>query len=367
MIQKILSSTPVPRVWLPFLVWAGIGLLVASVAGIAWGLHLPASPSQSVPSPGSAGAARTTPRLAVCFGYVDAEFGPLPLSPQQSGRIVKVLVKENQVVEAHQPLLELDPTLARATLAQAEAELKAAQAQLEQARQGKVQHAQQITGQEAVVRAKKHELELLNLKRVNAKHLVDEEPTRTNPLKQADEGIAIVQATIQAEEARLAALKAIDPQLQVQRAEQAMAARAADVTKAQFALNECTLAAPSAGTVLRVLVNAGETLGGNPRQPAVYFEPRGKRFIRAEIEQEFADRVVLHGPAQIQDDTRSGPRWKGQVIHISNWFTHRRSMIMEPLQFNDVRTLECWIELDPATPPLRIGQRVRVILDGMDS
>ena len=34
----------------------------------------------------------------------------------------------------------------------------------------------------------------------------------------------------------------------------------------------------------------------------------------------------------------------------------------EPLQFNDVRTLECIIELDPGQPLLRIGQRVRVQL-----
>ena len=37
---------------------------------------------------------------------------------------------------------------------------------------------------------------------------------------------------------------------------------------------------------------------------------------------------------------------------------------MEPLQFNDVRTLECIVTLDPGQPPLRIGQRVRVTLEG---
>jgi len=36
--------------------------------------------------------------------------------------------------------------------------------------------------------------------------------------------------------------------------------------------------------------------------------------------------------------------------------------LLEPLQFNDVRTLECIIDLDPGQPILRIGQRVRVQL-----
>ena len=41
---------------------------------------------------------------------------------------------------------------------------------------------------------------------------------------------------------------------------------------------------------------------------------------------------------------------------------------MEPLQYNDIRTLECLIEVDPKSTsnpdnPLRMGQRVRVELE----
>jgi hypothetical protein len=59
----------------------------------------------------------------------------------------------------------------------------------------------------------------------------------------------------------------------------------------------------------------------------------------------------------------------GKVLSVSNWYSPRRSMVMEPLQYNDIRTLECLIEVD-ASPAnqnpenmLRIGQRVRVELD----
>ena len=54
--------------------------------------------------------------------------------------------------------------------------------------------------------------------------------------------------------------------------------------------------------------------------------------------------------------------WRGQVARISDWYTHRRSILQEPLQLNDVRTLECLIALDSGQPPLRIGQRVLVTL-----
>jgi hypothetical protein len=37
-------------------------------------------------------------------------------------------------------------------------------------------------------------------------------------------------------------------------------------------------------------------------------------------------------------------------------------MILEPFMVNDVRTLECVIDINPGGPPMRIGQRVRVTI-----
>jgi len=36
------------------------------------------------------------------------------------------------------------------------------------------------------------------------------------------------------------------------------------------------------------------------------------------------------------------------------------------LQYNDVRTMECIVELAPGQAPLRIGQRVRVMLGSVE-
>jgi len=116
---------------------------------------------------------------------------------------------------------------------------------------------------------------------------------------------------------------------------------------------------------LTPIVCVGEVLGPTPHQPSIYFVPDGKPLIvRAEVEQEFADLVKQGMTVQIYDDSRGqGPRWTGKVETVSNWFTHRRSVMLEPLQYNDVRTLECIIQIDPRKKgekePL-IGQRVRV-------
>jgi hypothetical protein len=91
------------------------------------------------------------------------------------------------------------------------------------------------------------------------------------------------------------------------------------------------------------------------------------RIVRAEVEQEFANRVSVGQVAKIQDDGTGGGEWRGQVVRISDWFPQRRSVQMEPMQFNDVRTMEVVIRVQPGgKEPLLIGQRVRVILDGFN-
>jgi hypothetical protein len=81
------------------------------------------------------------------------------------------------------------------------------------------------------------------------------------------------------------------------------------------------------------------------------------------VDQEFGYRVTPGQPAVIRDDSTAGPTWRGKVYRVSDWFTHRRSILQEPLQVNDVRTLECLIAVEPGQAPLRIGQRVLVTLE----
>jgi hypothetical protein len=54
------------------------------------------------------------------------------------------------------------------------------------------------------------------------------------------------------------------------------------------------------------------------------------------------------------------------VARVSEWFARRRSVLLEPGQVNDVRTLECIVTLDKDAAPkgarLRIGQRVHVTI-----
>ena len=192
-------------------------------------------------------------------------------------------------------------------------------------------------------------------------HLGDEK------VQQAQEAVKGFQAEVDAEEQKVRAIRAEDPTIALRRAENDLEDKQQLSKKAKFALDKCTVRAPAKGKVLRMFVAVGDTLGPMPRQPAVQFAAAGSDgrlvlVIRAEIDQEFAARVDKGQTAEIQDDARAGSKWNGNVRRVSDWYTPRRSILMEPLQFNDIRTLEVIIDLDNPPANLKIGQRVRVTL-----
>jgi multidrug resistance efflux pump len=167
---------------------------------------------------------------------------------------------------------------------------------------------------------------------------------------------------VRGERLKLKEVEALDPTVEVNRAKEDVKAKEAKVEQARLGVLEHDVYAPADGTILRVLTCEGEILGGQPKAPAIQFCPRGERIIRAEVQQEWAAKVAEGQSAVVEDETRGGYQWKGKVTRVSDWFAHRRSMVQEPFQYNDVRTLECLISLEPGGRPLRIGQNVRVII-----
>ena len=125
------------------------------------------------------------------------------------------------------------------------------------------------------------------------------------------------------------------------------------IEKAQLAVDECQIKAPCRGMILRQLVNVGELLGPTSPKPALQFCPSGDRIVRAEVEQDYAGTVKVGQKATVQDESTGAGKWTGVVIGVSDWYTQRRDIRLEPMQFNDVRTLEVIIRLDER------GQRAR--------
>lgn len=304
-------------------------------------------------------------KRAVCTAFVDVEQGITPIYPLAPGRVKKIHVAENQKVKLGEVLFQLDDTLAKAQLAEATADVDAALQQLEQAKSLNVQHQEQLKGQIAAVDARKAELAVSQSKQRSAKKALDNNLLSQDEYIGAEKGVEAVQSTLRIEEAKLRGLQATNPKTAELLATNDLAARRARLDRAQFGHNECFIKAPFNGEVLRLFISEGESLGSNPKSPAVYICPDKAKIIRAEVEQEFARRIKLGQVAMIQDDTAlANDTWKGKVTRVSGWYAQRRSTSLDPMQFNDLRTLECIIEVETndQLPPLRIGQKVRVTL-----
>jgi len=341
------------------LVWLlGLVLLLATVVGARWILDQPASGTTPVspPEPSILGI--------VGHGYADVEGGITFLHPIQSGRVVSVLVKEGDEVKAGDLLLSLDNQAAKHRLDEAEADLAAAKLELQDAEtQLPKKWQKEIDKQQSRVDIARQDLAAgeLQLKIENKRH-EDEKTINKDPLEIIKAKVEGLKAAVKGHEAALEEIKVLNPQGTIDRARQAVKAKEAQRDLAHLALVECDLYAPVAGAVLRVFATPGEVLTGQARQAAVQLCPNTPRVIRVEILQEWAGKVQEGQAAFIEDDTRNGVLWKGKVARVSDWFAPRRMVIQEPFQFNDVRTLEVIVSLDPGSPPIRINQRVRVTI-----
>jgi multidrug resistance efflux pump len=349
-----LPRLPLRPAWL-----LGLLALAASLTG-GWAFHSRAGGNPG-PRPTPAPPDDSAGRGVVCFGHVDVEPGISSLYPLQTGRVDEVKVREDEEVPAGAVLLSLDRRPAEALVRQARADLDAARAQHEQAQAAVAQQRIKEAEQQAAIDTARQRLKAAGTMLARKEELVGIQ-VNEKEVQAGREGLGALKAALRGEEQKLEELRLNDPRLAVRRAAADVTAKEARLDQALLALAECDLKAPAAGKVLRLFAHTGDVLGAQPKEPAALFCPRGPRIVRAEVEQEFAGRVAVGQDAVVQDDSSAPGTWTGKVTRLSDWYTHRRSILQEPLQLNDVRTLECLIALDPGQPPLRIGQRVRVTI-----
>lgn len=338
------------------LVLVGVAVLIVTFAGAGANFR-----GSSTASP--ADDAKTEALTVACFGHVDVKHGVASLYPTQPGRVAEVLVEEGQTVKKGTVLLRLEDASVKLQIAEAQADLEAARSQLAQVRKAPEQHQAKIAQMQAGIAALKERLAAAKHVSADKEDLAAKGLIRQTEMTVARDQVKEVEALLRVEEAKLAELRLHDPATDVRRAEENIAAKQARLGQAQEQLKECSLRAPTDGKVMRTLVGPGDMLGTVAKQAAVLFCPDTPRFIRAEVDQEFAYRLAIGQPATIQDDSNSSAKWTGRVSAISDWYTNRRSILQEPMQANDVRTLECLISLDPDQAPLKIGQRVRIHIE----
>lgn len=341
-----------------------IGMVILIGSGIVVGVTI--NPlSQPAAPPKGANALRIAQR-AVAVAYVDVKGGVINLSPTTPGRVRSLPVPEGKEVPEGTVLLQLDDDQAQIDLARAELDLEASQVLLTQALELEDQRTRQITGQEAAVKAAIAKETIAQLQSDKADRIKNINGGDED-LKTAKKQVELAAAGVIVERAKLETVRSMNPSLAIRRAKIEVENKKRMIAKAKLAVNDCQIKAPRKGMILRQLINLGELLGPTSPKPALQFCPAGDRIVRAEVEQEYAERVTMGQKAIIQDESTGKGEWSGEVIGVSEWYTGRRDIRLEPMQFNDSRTLEVIIRLDKkGADSLRINQRVRVKLDGAE-
>jgi HlyD family secretion protein len=260
----------------------------------------------------------------------------------------------------------MDDTDASILVKRAQNERDRAVDQCKQAQKAPEEYQLLLNQQKLAIAAKKAEfeagLELAAMaKRIHGNEKVGN-VVRDEELKAAVKRAEALENALKAEEEKLKQLQLQDPSFKVREAERDKQDKELQLQRAQYALDQCTLRAPVEGTIVRVLANAGEMLGSQARQPAILFCPSGPLIIRAEVDQEFANRIAVNQVATIFDDTGAGGTWTGKVRRVGDVFLHRRGFMPDLYPTNEARTLECTIQLDEGQAALRINQKMRVLL-----
>ncbi len=232
------------------------------------------------------------------------------VSSSVGGRVLEVLVKENQQVAAGQPLFRIDAQdyqaeadQARAQVAQAELQVRSAQASYQRAEST-------VTSASQTLDFARHEYErqqALLAAGVVAQQAVDE---AKHTLDNATSAVNTARAEAAAALANLNG----DPNAPIDQQPAVLAAQAR-LKKAEINQNYTTVTALTAGTVTRVdQLQVGSFV--NPSQ-TVFWLLNGQPWVEANFKEDQLAKMAVGQPAEIQVDACGNKKFEGHVASFS--------------------------------------------------
>jgi HlyD family secretion protein len=206
------------------------------------------------------------------------------LSSDITGKIVRLAVKEGQMVSKGQFLLQIDPQEAQANVQRAEAALSAAKASSAQAK------ANLLQAQKSYERS-------LEIKKVNAQLISDEQ------LEQLSTTVDVDQAVLESQN------HLVDQ-------------NTAELAQVRSALGKTTIFAPMAGRVTRLNVEGGETaiMGTLNKDAATLLTISDMSVLETKVKVDETDvaRITIGDSALVQIDAFPDTTFIGRVTKISN-------------------------------------------------
>jgi multidrug resistance efflux pump len=340
----------------------GIGFVVAAalmvlpIAGVAWWHY---RPKGNVVVGGPA----LTDLDVVCLGRIDGLTPVASLEPAIPGKVAEIYVSDGQPVRPGDRLVKLDDEALRLKEEEAKAAFEAAEVEVAGAKLERTLYPFRRAAQEASVAAAGERVTAAEKLLEEKKKSMMFTSVTTGELLASEAELNQLKFLKTAELSRLdevkSSLEALELKVKAAESKRTMAEIARK--QAEKAVRDCVMLAPTSGVVLRVQTSRGESVLPNGMQPPIIFRPDSPLVVRAELEQEFLGRVKPGMKATVRDDSRAdSATWTGTVLRVGNWVARKRTVLLDPGEVNDVRTVECVIALDGSPDGLLVGQRMRV-------
>lgn len=291
-------------------------------------------------------------------GIVEPADRELRVAPAEAGLIERVSVAEGDRVAAGQPLFELEHAVESAEVARAEADLAAARAQLGRAEEGVRPEDRRAAAAEAEAARARAELSRRGAMRsvvlAEGGAAPEEQAERAHFQAAADTAAAAGLA----ERARAAA-RPWKEDVEVARTALRQAEAALETARARLARR--TVRAPAAGTVLQVVIRAGER--AEPAGPplAVLGDLSRVR-ARLDVDERDVARVQVGQRGYVLAAGAEQARVPGVVEEVGCRMGRKNQRTDEPTERIDTKILEVVLALDHAGALVQ-GQRVTGYLD----
>jgi HlyD family secretion protein len=266
----------------------------------------------------AAKVAPPTPYAAIAAGKADVEGGVIQVAARTAGVIQAVYVNEGDAVKQGQVLARLEDAQPTLNVANAEAAVAQAAAQI-------------------------HLIEV-------QKGTAEREYQRLSKL--VSRNFVAGQAVDNAADA----IKTADAQLGAQRAAIATAQAALNVARYQLELTK--VRAPTDGTIVRRYANPGS--GASTLNVSTMFDlvPNTQRIVRAEIAEADIPNVFTGQSVELIPEAAPTKIYTGKVMRRSQEFGGRKLISDDPTEQTDARVVEVVIGVDNS--PFLVGQRVLV-------
>lgn len=308
----MLGRLPKPARWL-------IASTMAAVAGASiwttWVAPVATPPAKATSQ------AQTREWRTAAPGIVEPSVADVKLAAATQARIINIAVNAGDQVKEGDLLVQLDDQEESARIRMAEANVALRKIERDSASSSDAterrQAEERIANFETALRDRQGELDALNATPRNGAE-------REARLKAAQAAVTETQTALQKERQALSALTGPGAVTATSRADAMLNVANAELSLAQVALAKTRIAAPFAGTVLKLLKTRGEMASPSVEDAILIFGDQSRLRVRAEVSELDIARVKVQDRVTVVSDALNGKRLSGRVASVSRSLGPRR-------------------------------------------